>query len=86
MGRFAVQALLADSPAAVQGQPLGQLRGQVLRYAGVPLVVTIAPSALLRSPQDKARAWGDWCLASHVVSQAQVAAQVAAQVDARANI
>ena len=63
MGRFAVQALLADSVTDVHNQPLGKLRGQVYRYQGVPVVVTYHPAYLLRSLSEKSKAWSDWCLA-----------------------
>jgi len=39
------------------------LRGQVHRYGGIPVVVSYHPAYLLRSPQDKAKAWVDLCLA-----------------------
>ncbi|MGQ3093501.1 MAG: uracil-DNA glycosylase [Roseateles sp.] len=42
---------------------LGRLRGRVLHWRGLPLVVTYAPAYLLRSPADKAGAWDDLCLA-----------------------
>lgn len=57
MGRFAVQSLLRTD------EPVGRLRGRVHRYQGVPLVVTWHPAYLLRSPQEKARAWDDLCRA-----------------------
>ncbi|MFP4683593.1 MAG: uracil-DNA glycosylase, partial [Ectothiorhodospira sp.] len=44
-------------------QPLGRLRGRVLDYRGIPLVVTYHPAYLLRKPQDKRKAWDDLCLA-----------------------
>ena len=58
MGAFAVQSLLRST------EPVGKLRGRVHRYQGVPLVVTYHPAYLLRSPQDKAKAWEDLCLAA----------------------
>lgn len=58
MGRFAIQQLLGSD------RPVGQLRGRVHRYEGVPLVVTYHPAYLLRSPAEKARAWEDLCLAA----------------------
>lgn len=64
MGRFAVQSLLASD------QPIGQLRGRVHAWAGVPLVVTYHPAYLLRTPADKGRAWADLCLAA-TVAEAQ---------------
>ncbi len=60
MGRFAVQSLLASS------LPIGQLRGKVHAWRGVPLVVTYHPAYLLRTPADKGRAWADLCLAASV--------------------
>ncbi len=67
MGRFAMLSLLTDTPPEHTQLPLGQLRGQVWRFAGVPLVVTYPPSYLLRHPSDKAKAWADLCLALEVV-------------------
>jgi len=66
MGRFAMQLLLSDTPPESAKLPLGKLRGQVWRFAGVPLVVTYPPSYLLRSGQDKGKAWADLCLALDV--------------------
>ncbi len=63
MGKFAVQALLRSD------EPIGKLRGRVHRYQGVPLVVTYHPAYLLRSPQDKAKAWEDLCLAAAVAEE-----------------
>ena len=57
MGRFAAQALLGSS------EPLGRLRGRVHERQGIPVIVTYHPAYLLRSPQDKALAWDDLCLA-----------------------
>jgi len=64
MGRFAVQSLLGSDA------PLGQLRGQVHDWHGVPLVVTYHPAYLLRQPADKARAWDDLCLAASCLDAA----------------
>ena len=38
---------------------LGQLRGQVHRYAGIPVVATYHPAALLRNPNWKKPTWDD---------------------------
>jgi uracil-DNA glycosylase len=62
VGAFAVKALLGSD------EPVGKLRGQVHRYGGVPLVVTYHPSYLLRQPQEKGKAWADWCLAAQVAA------------------
>jgi len=64
MGRFAMQALLQTA------EPLGQMRGQVHRYQGVPVVVTYPPAYLLRNQADKGKAWEDLCLALKVVQEA----------------
>ena len=69
MGRFAAQALLQGSVAEVANTPLGKLRGQVYRYQGLPVVVTYPPVYLLRTQQDKARAWADLCLAQEALDQ-----------------
>jgi|CXWL01.1.fsa_nt_gi DNA polymerase len=63
LGRFAAQALLQGDLSDVANIPLGKLRGQVYRYQGIPVVVSYHPSYLLRTPQDKGRAWLDLCLA-----------------------
>ena len=62
MGRYAAQALLAQTTGSPV-PPLGQLRGVVHRYQGIPVVVTYSPAFLLRNPADKAKAWADLCLA-----------------------
>ena len=64
MGRFAVQSLLGSD------EPIGQLRGRVHRWRGVPLVVTYHPAYLLRQPAEKARAWDDLCLAAACLDSA----------------
>jgi DNA polymerase len=64
LGKFAVQALLRSD------EPIGRLRGRVHRYQGVPLVVTYHPAYLLRSLQEKAKAWDDLCLAASVAEGA----------------
>lgn len=66
MGRFALQLLLSETAPEQQKLPLGKLRQQVWRFAGVPVVVTYPPSYLLRSGQDKANAWADLCLAQEI--------------------
>jgi DNA polymerase len=66
MGRFAMHLLLSETPPEQVKLPLGKLRGQVWRFAGVPVVVTYPPAYLLRSGQDKGKAWADLCLALDV--------------------
>ncbi len=61
LGRFAAQTLLGSTAS------LSQLRGRVhrVRFGEVdyPVVATYHPSYLLRTPEDKRRAWVDLCLA-----------------------
>ncbi len=63
VGRIAAQSLLKTVT------PIGRLRGQRHRLPGcqIPVVVTYHPAYLLRSPQQKRRAWEDLCLARSVV-------------------
>lgn len=68
LGRFAAQALLQGSVPDVATIPLGKLRGKVYRYQGIAVIVSYPPAYLLRTPQDKARAWADWCLALSTLS------------------
>lgn len=68
MGRFAMQLLLSETPPEQARLPLGKLRGQVWRFANVPVVVSYPPAYLLRNGQDKARAWADLCLARAVAT------------------
>jgi uracil-DNA glycosylase family 4 len=62
MGRFAAQTLL-DSDASI-----ASLRGRVHRYAGVPLIVTYHPAYLLRTLEDKAKAWEDLVFARRTMA------------------
>jgi len=70
VGRIAAQNLLHTDA------PLGKLRGQ-LHYldSGVPVVVTYHPAYLLRSPQEKRKAWLDLCLASDTLSRSEESVQ-----------
>ena len=63
LGRLAAQAVLQSS------EPLGKLRGQVHTLHGVKTVVTYDAAVLLRSPQDKTKAWEDLCLAMELAQQ-----------------
>lgn len=63
VGRIAAQNLLHTDA------PLGKLRGRLHHLeSGVPVVVTYHPAYLLRSPQEKRKAWIDLCLASDTLS------------------
>jgi uracil-DNA glycosylase family 4 len=63
-GTFAAQTLLNSKT------PLGQLRGLVHRYHGIPLVVTYHPAALLRNPAWKRPTWEDVKLARRILDSA----------------
>lgn len=43
--------------------PIGQLRGKVHQFQGIPMVATYHPAYLLRKPTEKSKAWIDLCLA-----------------------
>jgi DNA polymerase len=57
MGSLATQAVLGSS------EPLGRLRGRVHHFEGVPVIVTYPLRHLLSTPESKAKAWDDLCLA-----------------------
>jgi len=57
VGRVSAQNLLKTDT------PIGKLRDRVHSYQGIPLVVTYHPAYLLRSPQEKRKAWDDLKLA-----------------------
>jgi DNA polymerase len=61
LGRFAAQALTGSS------EPIGRLRQRAWDWQGTPLVVSYHPAYLLRTPQDKAKAWADLCLAQDLL-------------------
>ena len=65
LGRISAQALLKT------GEPLGKLRGRVYQYGpdNIPLVATYHPAYLLRSPEQKARAWEDLWQAKGIVGR-----------------
>ena len=64
LGRVAAQNLLKTEAS------IASLRGRVHRYEDVPVVVTYHPAYLLRSLQDKGKAWVDLCLAFDTYRQA----------------
>ena len=58
------KVILAAGGTAINGLlqnkvSLGQLRGQVHRYAGIPVIATYHPAALLRNPNWKRPTWDD---------------------------
>ncbi|NNC24428.1 uracil-DNA glycosylase [Salinisphaera sp. USBA-960] len=65
-GRVAAQTLLASTVS------LGRLRGQRHRYPGrdLDVIVTYHPAFLLRSPQQKAKAWIDLCAIADCIETA----------------
>jgi uracil-DNA glycosylase family 4 len=63
-GTFAAQTLLQTK------SPIGQLRGLVHRYHGIPLIVTYHPAALLRNPAWKRPTWEDVKLARRILDSA----------------
>ncbi|KVV46307.1 DNA polymerase [Burkholderia territorii] len=67
LGRFAAQTLLKTDAS------IASLRGRVHAYEGVPVIVTYHPAYLLRSLQDKSKAWADLCLARDTFRQADSA-------------
>lgn len=57
LGKVAAVNLLA------RDAPVSSMRNKVHQYRGIPLIVTYHPAYLLRSLQEKARAWEDLCFA-----------------------
>jgi DNA polymerase len=53
LGKFAAQTLLRDT------SPISRLRGKWFSYEGVRLMPTFHPAYLLRSPNEKGKAWED---------------------------
>jgi len=66
LGKPAATTLL-NVPASTA---LGDLRGRVHRYRGIPLVVTYHPAALLRNPHWKAPTWDDVRIARRLADDA----------------
>lgn len=48
---------------------LGQARGKIHSWDGVPVIVTFHPSYLLRDPSSKAKAWSDLQMAFPLISK-----------------
>jgi DNA polymerase len=57
LGKFAAQSLLGGEAT------IGAMRGKLHDYQGVPVIVTYHPAYLLRSLNEKAKAWEDLCFA-----------------------
>ena len=60
MGRPAAHALLGVNFS------LGEMRGKLHRYRGIPLIVTYHPAALLRNPHWKRPTWDDIRIARRI--------------------
>ncbi|MDD5329559.1 MAG: uracil-DNA glycosylase [Sulfuricella sp.] len=71
LGKVASETLLGRE-ATIAG-----LRGKVHAYQGIPLIVTYHPAYLLRTLNDKAKAWEDLCLARETMQNLQSGAPVA---------
>ena len=67
LGRISAQALLKST------MPLGKMRGGKYFYGDqqIPLVITYHPAYLLRSPDQKAKAWEDLWFAKQLVERAK---------------
>lgn len=67
LGRIAAQNLLGRDAS------ISSVRGRVLDYNGIPLIVTYHPAYLLRTLTDKAKAWEDLCFAVQTMRDLQAA-------------
>ncbi|MCE9633020.1 MAG: uracil-DNA glycosylase [Methylophilales bacterium] len=67
LGKFAAQSLLGSDDT------IGAMRGKLHDYQGVPVIVTYHPAYLLRSLNEKAKAWEDLCFARATMRQLQSA-------------
>jgi DNA polymerase len=65
LGKFAAQTLLRDPT------PITRLRGRWMTYEGVKLMPTFHPAYLLRSPEEKKKAWDDLQLVMRELGDAQ---------------
>ncbi len=65
---LALGATAAESLLGVR-KSLGQLRGAVHSYGGVPLVITYHPAALLRNPNWKKPTWDDVRIARQLLDR-----------------
>jgi len=63
LGRPAAQTLLQTEVK------IGAARGKLHDYRGIPLIVTYHPAYLLRTLQDKAKAWEDLCFMRSTMKQ-----------------
>ncbi|MDQ7988617.1 MAG: uracil-DNA glycosylase [Candidatus Dactylopiibacterium sp.] len=63
LGRPAAQSLLQ------QEIRIGPSRGKRFAYGDIPVVVSYHPAYLLRTPEDKAKAWEDLCFAQDLLAE-----------------
>ena len=63
LGKFAAQTLLRDTT------PITRLRGRWAEYQGIRLMPTFHPAYLLRSPEEKKKAWEDLQLVMRELGQ-----------------
>jgi DNA polymerase len=68
LGKVAAANLLASSAS------VASMRGRVHEYRGTPLIVTYHPAYLLRTLEDKAKAWVDLRFAVRTMSELQARA------------
>jgi DNA polymerase len=61
VGSFAAQLLSGKD------RPIGELRGEIHEYQGIPLVVTYHPAALLRNPGWTRPTWEDLQILRHLL-------------------
>ncbi len=63
LGKVAAANLLATDAS------VASMRGRVHEYRGTPLIVTYHPAYLLRTLEDKAKAWTDLCFAVRTMAE-----------------
>ena len=72
MGRFASQALIGLEPGAALGRMRGRVHQAQVAGRSIPAIATYHPSYLLRSPDQKAKAWEDLCLLRRTMREAGI--------------
>jgi len=63
LGKIAAQNLLKTDAS------IGNLRGKLHQYSGIPVIVTYHPAYLLRTLTAKAKAWEDLCFARNTMRE-----------------
>lgn len=72
MGRFAMQTLLGTGPDATIGSQRGRVHDVSIGDFVTKAVVSYHPSYLLRSPDEKAKAWEDLVLFRRLIREAGI--------------